>query len=477
MQNDENIDSKTYRRARFIVATIYFLLLIAYLIVILVFIVRFPRCTPIGETIWWKNGVFLRFSSSTTKLDEISQRIDEFREKISPDAIWIPTVFPLSSKLNPIEWKTSNNENLTDFLSKLHQNNFRVLVDFPVNHLSIESSKFIENDRNYFIWNDRGNESNWNSSWIFSNRTNSFYLSQFNDPDAIDVNFRNNRVLNEFLDALTQFRTKINFDGLNLQGISYAYEDFEFRNQSEGLTDRTRHLEEDFFLLHRIRKEFSSDKILLLDRIDSLATSNENLLKKYFSDIQMATVDDFLVDSGETNVAELFDRYDKSIFYSNFLPIIWTSNSIDTKLAEAFFAAAFFHFGAISIDSERFHPSELVRLGQLTNFLRKLDVFRDGKIQQKFYPETNWLKIERSRRGSRHYAIIINFNRNDGEQHIELTEGIRNAVEVVFSNIENPSTRYENNALIDMTKPIALKSFEFLIIRWSPKIDGLGILF
>jgi hypothetical protein len=73
--------------------------------------------------------------------------------------------------------------------------------------------------------------------------------------------------------------------------------------------------------------------------------------------------------------------------------------------------------------------------------------------------------------------IIINFNNIDQEDTIKLNEGNTNAVEILLTNIENPGTKYERNALIDMTEPIRLKSYEYLIIRWSSSIEGLQIIF
>jgi hypothetical protein len=73
--------------------------------------------------------------------------------------------------------------------------------------------------------------------------------------------------------------------------------------------------------------------------------------------------------------------------------------------------------------------------------------------------------------------IIINFNDIEQEDTVELKDGITNAVEILLTNIANPGTTYEKNSLIDMSKPIRLKSYEYLIIRWSPSIDGLNIIF
>jgi hypothetical protein len=73
--------------------------------------------------------------------------------------------------------------------------------------------------------------------------------------------------------------------------------------------------------------------------------------------------------------------------------------------------------------------------------------------------------------------IIINFSNTEQEDTIELKEGVRNAVEVLLTNIADPGTKYETNALIDMTESICLRPYEYIIIRWSPSIDGLGIIF
>jgi hypothetical protein len=73
--------------------------------------------------------------------------------------------------------------------------------------------------------------------------------------------------------------------------------------------------------------------------------------------------------------------------------------------------------------------------------------------------------------------IIINFSHTEQENTIELKNGITNAVEILLTNIMNSDTKYEKNSLIDMSKPIRLKSYEYLVIRWSPSIEGLKIIF
>ena len=184
---------------------------------------------------------------------------------------------------------------------------------------------------------------------------------------------------------------------------------------------------------------------------------------------------DILVGVVPTVFLDIFN----SIFYNQEQPFIWSSLSLNSKLNEAFFAACLFHTGIISINVEQqqLTSEELNRLREIISFTRTLDVFRVGRIQQNILFDVQWLTIERARRGSKHHMIIINFSNNEQEQTIELNDGITNAVEVLLTNIADPGTKYETNALIDMSEPIRLRSYEYLIIRWSPSIEGLGIIF
>jgi len=116
-----------------------------------------------------------------------------------------------------------------------------------------------------------------------------------------------------------------------------------------------------------------------------------------------------------------------------------------------FFAASLFHIGAISIDIDRqgedFSDEQLNRLRQIITFAQTLDVFRVGRVEQNILSNSQWLTIERSRRGSKHHMIIINFSDTDHEDTVNLKEGITNAVEILLTNIENPGTKYEKKCI------------------------------
>ncbi|CAF3109654.1 unnamed protein product [Rotaria sp. Silwood2] len=488
------------KRARIISALIYILLQTAYFTVIIICIARYPRCEKAPATSWWTKGVFLRLSTRTMKFDNLTAKLLDYKANFSLQALWLSPVFPLSNELNPIEWKNvdsnfGNQNDLTNLINEAHKEHIQIVVDYPLNHLSIQSNYFISNNDSYFVWNDEGNISNWmttndnqQSAWTYNNRKKSFYLHQFNnDNDSIDINYRNNRVFNDMINSFSYWNKNFQIDGFNLQGISFAYEDYEYNNETNNNTSRLRHLDEDYLLLARIRAEIDKKKILLLDTIDSLSTSNEKLLTRYYGDknkylggVQLASINKYtLVNEHKTNLTELFKEYYNSIFFKNNQAFLWSSLSSDSKLNEAFFAACLFHNGSIAIDIDRqghqLLSEQLSRLRQIIELTQKA-VFRVGHIHQTILNKSKWLTIELTRRGEKHHMIIINFNDKAGNDSITLKEGKIDAVEIVLSNKPDDDKKYETNALIDMSS-IYLRSYEYLIIRWSRSIEGLGIIF
>ena len=482
------------KRARIISALVYILLLTAYLIFIIVCIALYPRCEPAPATPWWINSVFLRFSTRSLAWNDVNEKLDQYQKNFSMQALWLHPVVPLG--WDRLDTNFDSEQTLKDLVSKVQENNLRILVDYPLNQLSIQSPLFASsNDDGYFVWNKQGNTSNWmtvennqQSAWTYDPRRTSFYLHQFGNNDFVDVNYRNNRVLQDMIDSLIYWGKNYKFNGFNLQGISYAYEDYEYRNETnEQNKHRTRHLDEDYLLLARIRAAINKEQILLLDSIDSLATFSEQSLKRYYADqngyltgVQLASLNNFtLIDELTTNLTILFDNYYKSIFYEQNHPLLWSSQSSNSRLNEIFFSACLFHLGAISIDIDRqgnlFSLDQLDRLRQIIKLAQTLDVFRVGRIQQNVLPNSQWLTIERARRGSRHHMIILNFSNTTQEDTIQLKDGNTNAVEILLTN--SADSKYEINALIDMKKSIRLNAYEYLIIRWSPSVEGLAIIF
>ena len=499
--NSSTTSSIWLKRARIISALVYILLQLAYFLFIIICIVIYPRCEKAAEPMWWMNSVYLRVSNHSIQFDELNQTLDDYRNIYGMDVLWLAPVLPLSNELNPLNWTSigsnrGGESSLTNLINEAHKKHIKILVDYPLNHLSIQSSYFTSNDECYFVWNKQGNSSNWmtinddeQSAWIYNNRVKSFYLSQFNNNgDSIDINYRNNRVFNDIINSFSHCDISFKFDGFNLKGISYAYEDYEYRNETNNHHSRTRHLEEDYLLLARIRATIDKSKIILLDAIDSLATSDDRKLTRYYGDkdsslggVQLASINNFiLTNESEANVTDLFNRYYESIFFKEQQPFLWLSLSPKASLNEAFFAACLFHVGSISIDIDTHKQFSNVQLGRLRDIMeltRKSDVFRVGRLQKNILSHSQLLTIDRARRGSKHYMIIVNFNDHDKTDTIKLKEGKTNAVELVITNKADLDDKYKKHGLIDMSESITLKPYEYIIIRWSATIEGLGIIF
>lgn len=487
------------QRARIITALIYILLQIACFIFIIVCIVRFPRCQKAPATEWWKNGVIVRISNRSMKFADLRESLSHYKHYFNMHALWLGPVIPLSDELNPLEWKNIDSnlgekDNLTNLIQRARDENIRIIIDYPINHMSIQSNYFSSNDNSYFVWNEQGNTSNWvtvnnqeNSAWTYNDKKNSFYLHQFdNNNDSIDINYRNNRVFNEIIDSISYWNKNFQFDGYNLPGLSYAYEDYEYHNETYDNNSRTRHLEEDYFLLARIRSEIDKEKILLLDSIDSVATADENVLARYYGDhslggVQLASLNNFiLANENETNPINLFKAYYNSIFFKKNQFVLWSSLSSNSILNEAFFATSLFHNGAISIDIDRqnnyLSNIQLSRLRDIMKVTRTLESFRVGEFNQTILTKSNLLTIQRASRGSKSYMIIVNFNYTEVEDKIHIY-GIKNNAEIFQTNNRFCVKRDEKDTVLNLEMPICLKRYGYVIIRWSPPIQSLSIIF
>ncbi|CAF3521078.1 unnamed protein product [Rotaria socialis] len=484
------------RRARIISALVYIFLQIACFIFIIVCIVRFPRCQKASTTEWWMNGVILRFSNHTLKFNDLTRSLKEHKTRFNMHAIWFRPVFPLSNESNPLGWKGIDSSlgeeiDLINLTKRARDENIRIIIDYPLNHVSIQSKYFNFNE-SYFVWNEQGNTSNWmttndneTSAWTYDKQKNSFYLHQFdNNNDSIDINYRNNRVLNDIIDSVSYWNTKFHFDGYNLPGLSYAYEDYEYKNDTDNI--QTRHLDEDYLLLARIRSEIDEKHILLFDSIDSLDTTDKKLLARYYGDqrkglggVQLASLNDYILpNETETNLTKLFESYYNSTFYKQKQLFVWSSLSSNAILNEAFFATCLFHTGTISIDQQgnRLLDNQLHRLRTIMSDTRKEDVFRDGKIKQTILPGSTLLTIERTRRGSKSYMIIVNFNDIDKNDKIVDNDKPKKA-EMFLNNEKFCDNTSATVRSIELKDSICLKPYGYIIIRWLPPIESLSTIF
>jgi alpha-glucosidase len=121
----------------------------------------------------------------------------------------------------------------------------RIIIDFVPNHTSNEHPWFqaaLRNDPNYvdyFIWHEGKNggkelPTNWLGAsaqrmWTFSPERNMYYLHQFLDSQP-DLNFRNEKVLNEMENVL-RFWLDLGVDGFRADAVRHLIENDQFHDE------------------------------------------------------------------------------------------------------------------------------------------------------------------------------------------------------------------------------------------------------
>ncbi len=147
-------------------------------------------------------------------------------------------------------------DNFKEFIAAAHGNGIRIIVDFVLNHVSIEHQWFKEASssrqnpkRDYFVWSETGKEFSlaYNpfshmtaGNWKFNKKTGDYYYATFFDEQA-DLNWDNPEVFKESI-KIIDFWAELGVDGFRLDAVGHLV-------KREG-TD-CRHLPE----VHRILKK------------------------------------------------------------------------------------------------------------------------------------------------------------------------------------------------------------------------------
>ncbi|CAF1095513.1 unnamed protein product [Didymodactylos carnosus] len=483
--------------ARLITAIIYVVLLLVYLIIMILAIVLYPRCekAPISE--WWRNAVIIKVNlpdnENNVKFSNITNNLDSYKNDLNIQALLLSSIMPFNEKrsipneMQSVDATLGNEIDLKKLLQYAHDKDIRILIDFPLNHLSVKSPIFQSSIMNetgmygqYFVWNNQMNTSNWltmnmEKAWTYNRERNSYYLHQFSN-DSADLNYRNNRVLKYLIDSFHYWNDQ-NIDGFNIIGLSYAYEDYEYSNE-EVFHNKTRHLEEDFLLIGKIRS-LNTTKLYLLDTIDTKNT-DDNILNRYYGNeivkgFNVISANKYVLsaDNSDKNIIQLFDDYYRNSSLHD-KGLVWKTLLTNSSLNEAWFMATLFHNGLILIDDTQLSTlTDNIRT--LITIVRKESVFQVGNLRQEIIDNGTILTIERYRRGSKHHMIIVNFSSSQRQFKVILKEGVTNAVEIMVSS--KTSEKYVIGDLVAMNEEINLNAYEYLVIRWSATIEGLGVIF
>lgn len=130
-------------------------------------------------------------------------------------------------------------------VEEAHRRNIKVVMDFVLNHTSIEHPWFLESraskinpKRDWYIWKDPKRDgsppNNWlsvfgGSAWTFDEKTEQSYLHQFL-PEQPDLNWRSPEV-REAMFAVMRFWLKRGVDGFRSDAIWHLMKDEKFRDE------------------------------------------------------------------------------------------------------------------------------------------------------------------------------------------------------------------------------------------------------
>ncbi|MBI2035839.1 MAG: trehalose synthase [Candidatus Liptonbacteria bacterium] len=126
-------------------------------------------------------------------------------------------------------------DDFKNFIAKAHELNIRVMVDFVLNHVSVDHHWFIEArnsadnpQRDLFLWSKSGKELRGAinpfidikpSNWIYNKETNDYYFSTFY-PQQADLNWDNPEVFEKTMGVI-DFWANIGVDAFRLDAVSH----------------------------------------------------------------------------------------------------------------------------------------------------------------------------------------------------------------------------------------------------------------
>lgn len=216
---------------------------------------------------WWKNAIIYEvyvdkfagnFRGMTEKLD--------YLKNLGINCIWLLPHYPSPmfddgydvSDYLAIRSDLGTLEDFRHFIDEAHSMGIRTIIDFVLNHVSIEhpwfkeASSSVDNPkRNYFMWSKTGKEFSQaynpfshitESNWVFNDKTEDYYFATFFKEQA-DLNWDNPEVFNEAL-KIIDFWAKLGINGFRLDAIGHLI-------KREG-TD-CRHLPETHQIIKKLR--------------------------------------------------------------------------------------------------------------------------------------------------------------------------------------------------------------------------------
>ncbi|MBE0686718.1 MAG: alpha-amylase, partial [Anaerolineaceae bacterium] len=228
-----------------------------------------PTFTPTTSALqhdfpWWNDAVFYEifvrsfydsngdgvgdFQGLISKLDYLNDGDPDSKEDLGISGIWLMPIFPSTSYhgYDVINYKDVNPElgtmnDFRQFLEEAHKRNIKVIIDFVVNHTSIEHPWFEDARankespyRDWYIWAEEklAYKGPWGQEVWHFNYDNSYYYGVF-WSGMPDLNFRNEEVTDEVYDIAEFWLKDVGVDGFRIDGALHLIEDGQVQKNTD----------------------------------------------------------------------------------------------------------------------------------------------------------------------------------------------------------------------------------------------------
>jgi maltose alpha-D-glucosyltransferase/alpha-amylase len=215
---------------------------------------------------WYRRAVFYEVmvrsfydanGDGTGDLGGLIAKLD-YLQWLGVDALWIPPIYqsPLRdggydvSDFTNVLPEFGTMDEFKELVTKAHERNMRIVIDFPLNHTSDQHEWFQQSRSDpegpygdFYVWSDTDDKypnirvifvDTEESNWAFDPIRRQFYFHRFFSHQP-DLNFENPAVREAVLEVI-RFWLDLGVDGMRLDAIPYLFESEEGNGEGEPAT-------------------------------------------------------------------------------------------------------------------------------------------------------------------------------------------------------------------------------------------------
>jgi maltose alpha-D-glucosyltransferase/alpha-amylase len=215
------------------------------------------------DPVWYKRAVFYEVmvrcfvdsnGDGTGDLGGLASRLD-YLQWLGVDCLWLPPFYmsPLRdggydiSDFKAVLPEFGTIDEFRDLVRRAHERNMRIIMDFPLNHTSVDHDWFQQSRSDpdgpygdFYVWSDTDEKykniriifvDTEDSNWAFDPVRRQYYFHRFFSHQP-DLNYENPAVQDAVFD-IVKFWLDLGVDGLRLDAIPYLFESDEGNGEGE----------------------------------------------------------------------------------------------------------------------------------------------------------------------------------------------------------------------------------------------------